>query len=112
MFAKIKNWILSLNEEGVPLPLLRDPKAKTGSVTLTMFWISFNIAILTLAGKITKVIGDVDYSNVLWLLGLTGSFYLGRRIQGDGKNMSLEGNAEESKEKDNAQSKEESEPPV
>jgi hypothetical protein len=72
-----------MNEGGFPLPMLRDPKTKKGSVTLTMFWISFNIAILTLAGKITKVLGDVDYSNVLWLLGITGSFYLGRKMQSD-----------------------------
>lgn len=91
MFEKIKNWLLKMNREGMPMPMLKDPKTGKGSVTLTMFWISFNIAILTLAGKFTKILGDVDYSNVLWLLGLTGSFYLGRKLQGDGKNMTLSG---------------------
>jgi hypothetical protein len=72
------------------MPLLRDNKTGKGSYTLTMFWMSFNLSIILLAGKVTKLVGDVDYSNVLWLLGLTGSFYLGRKIQGDGKKMTIE----------------------
>jgi hypothetical protein len=95
MFEKIKNWLLRMNEEGIPLPMLRDPKNGKGSVTLTMFWISFNIAVLTLAGKITKVIGDVDYSNVLWLLGLTGGMYLGRKFQAGKDSVTVESDSKE-----------------
>lgn len=78
-----------MNQNGVYLPLLSD-KGR-GSYTLTMFWITFNIAIITLVGKVTKLLDGVDYSNVLWLLGLTGSFYLGRRIQGDKNGFSVDG---------------------
>ena len=70
--------------------MLRDPKSGKGSVTLTMFWISFNVSLLTLAGKFTKVLGDVDYSNVLWLLGLTGGMYLGRKFQASKEGVSVD----------------------
>jgi hypothetical protein len=55
-----------------------------------MWFISFNIAIITLIGRVTKVLGDVDYNSVLWLFGITGSFYLGRKMQRDANgSMSL-----------------------
>ena len=87
---KLKLFFSKLNEKGIPIPMIRDPKNGRGSITITMFWVSFNIAILTLAGKVTQVIGDIDYSNVLWLLGLTGGMYLGRKIQGDGKKLTID----------------------
>jgi hypothetical protein len=79
------------NTKGIPLPLLRDPKSGLGSYTLTMFFLAFNVAIVTLIGKVTNYLGNVEYSNVLWLLGLTGSFYLGRGLRGDGKRLELDG---------------------
>lgn len=96
MFEKLQKIFLKANSEGIPLPLLRDNKTGKGSYTLTMFWMSFNLSIILLAGKVTKIVGDVDYNNVLWLLGLTGSFYLGRKIQGDSKKMTIEQKEEES----------------
>jgi hypothetical protein len=48
-----------------------------------------------LAGKITKVIGDVDYSNVLWLLGLTGGMYLGRKFQAGKDSVTVESDSKE-----------------
>ncbi len=75
--------------------MLRDPKTGKGSVTLTMFWIAFNVSLLTLAGKITKVLGDVDYSNVLWLLGLTGGMYLGRKFQTSKDGVSVDEGSKE-----------------
>ena len=95
MLDKFKSLMLRWNEEGLPIPLLRDGK-KQGSYTLTMMIISFNVAVLTLFGKITQVLGDVNYWEVLALLGLTSGLYVGRKYQvsKDGK-MSLEGKVDE-----------------
>jgi len=86
---KLHEAVRKAHERGIPLPLIRDNGR--GSLTATMFWVSFNIAIFLLAGKVTKLVGDVDYNNVMWLLGLTGGFYLGRKVTGDGKKISVEG---------------------
>ena len=69
-----------MNKNGIPLPLLRDPTTSQGSVSLTMMVTSFAICLVTLAGKITKVLGEVDYSNCLWLFGITASLYFGRKL--------------------------------
>jgi hypothetical protein len=71
----------SSNTNGIPFPVLRDPQTGKGSVTLTMWFITFNIAIITLIGRVVKLLNGVDYDSVLWLFGITGGFYLGRKIQ-------------------------------
>lgn len=69
-----------MNKKGIPLPLLRDPTTGQGSVSLTMMVTSFAICLVTLAGKITKVIGEVEYANCLWLFGICSSLYFGRKM--------------------------------
>jgi len=41
---------------------------------------SFTVCVGTLAGKVTHMIGEVDYSNCLWLFGICSSLYFGRKI--------------------------------
>lgn len=69
-----------MNKKGIPLPLLRDPTTGQGSVSLTMMVTSFAICLVTLAGKITRVIGEVEYANCLWLFGICSSLYFGRKM--------------------------------
>lgn len=94
MLEKIKNWLLSANAQGIPLPLLKDLKSGTGSYTLTMYFITFNLAVFTLLGKVTKLVGDVDYNNVLWLYGMSASIYLGRKYQKKGDEVTIESGEE------------------
>lgn len=82
----IKDKLIAANEDGIPLPLIRDQHMNGGSLPGTMFFISFNVALVTLIGKLTKYLGDVDYSNVLWLVGVTGSFWV---IEALGKKISI-----------------------
>lgn len=89
LVKKLKELAIKSNDHGIAIPLLRDNRTKRGSYTLTMFWVSFNVAILTLLGKVTKMIGEVEYTNVLWLLGITGSLYMGRAFRKDGDKFEL-----------------------
>lgn len=79
VLEKLKSLLNKANTSGVPIPLLRDTNGKP-SYTVTFFFISFNIAILALAGKITKYLGEIEYGNVLQLYVISGSFYLGRKF--------------------------------
>jgi hypothetical protein len=79
MFEKLKNWLIQANDKGLPIPLLRDKG--TASYTATMMMISFAVSIVLLGGKAMDKMGGVDYENVLMLLGLTSSLYLGRKYQ-------------------------------
>ena len=96
----LKNKLIELNEEGIPLPLIRDPHINAGSFPLTMMFISFNVCLLALIGKLDGKLGGVDYNNALWLFSICGGFYLGRKIQGDGKSIAIssDDNKQESKE--------------
>jgi hypothetical protein len=94
---KLLELLKVANEKGIYIPLLRDTMTGKGSVTLTMFWIAFNIAILALIGKVSKLAGDIEYSSVIWLYAVTGAFYLGRKIQ-TGKNGVDLGDSTEKKE--------------
>lgn len=90
MVNKIKEMILNSHEKGIPLPMLRDPKTNQPSVTLTMFVVSFTVSVTTLVGKITELLGSVEYSNTLWLLSITGGMYLGRKFQNNDKGVTVE----------------------
>lgn len=89
MLDKLEKFISDMNSKGIPIPLARDPKTGAGSLTFTMAVVSFGICVILLAGRLTKVIGNVDYDNALWLLGLTLSTYLGRQYQKNGKQVTL-----------------------
>lgn len=89
MIEQLAKFFSNLNRNGIPIPLARDPKTNKGSLTFTMAVVSFGCCILLLAGKITNLIGDVDYDNALWLLGMTLSAYLGRQYQKSGKDISI-----------------------
>lgn len=91
MLEKLEKLISDMNSKGIPVPMARDPKTGVGSITATMVVVSFGVCLILLAGKVTKVIGSVDYDNALWLLGLALSAYLGRQFQKNGKQGSLGG---------------------
>lgn len=75
IFKTLYRIAVKYNEKGIPIPLIRDKHMNGGSLPGTMFFISFNIAMITLIGKITEKLGSVDYSNVMWLMGVTGGFW-------------------------------------
>ena len=81
MKDKIINTLNKLNKEGFPIPLLKDSKTNKGSLTMTMFWISFNLTVLFALGKVSKLVGEVDFWEMLALTGMMGGFYVGRKYQ-------------------------------
>ncbi len=88
LVEKIKQFILKLNNFGVPLPLLRDPKQSAPSVSLTMLFISFNVVLLGMIGKIAKVL-DIDLTQAIYWFGICATLYFGRNMSGNGKSIEL-----------------------
>lgn len=86
---KLTNLVNGANGKGVPIPMIRDPKTGLGSVSLTLTFLSFNLVLFGLVGKLTKFLGEVDMTNGLWLFGICASLYFGRRISGDGKTIEV-----------------------
>lgn len=86
---KLKELVRKMNELGIPMPMIRDPKTGKASVTLTMMFLSFNTALLGQLGKVTKILGDVDMTSAIMLFTTTAGLYLGRRFQNDANNKTL-----------------------
>ncbi len=80
MKAKVEpklSFIQNINQNGIPLPLIRI-KGKS-SFTGTLVFLSFNLCLLGHIGKITKLIGDVDMNSAQWLFGSTLVAFVGNK---------------------------------
>lgn len=85
---KIRDFVTKMNEAGVPLPMARVNGAPT--LTGTMVILSFTTCLLGQLGKISKLLGEVDLTQANYLLGICLAAYLGRRIQTNGKDVTID----------------------
>ena len=98
----LKAILLKLNQKGIIIPLLYDNNRKRGSVTLTMYWISYQLCLIGLIGKWAKLL-DLQYSDCIWLLAVSGGFYLGRSVSSDKHgNVDVGGGEEKRRDYDDA----------
>lgn len=81
IFSSMKDFITKMNEQGVPIPLIREKGQP--SLTATMTFLSFNTALLGQIGKITKHFGEIDLTQANYLFMICLGAYLGRRMQGN-----------------------------
>lgn len=86
---KLKSIIQAMNERGIPIPTLRDPKNGLPSVTLTMMLISFSLIVVGIIGKWSKGL-DIDMSQSMTLFLTTSGLYLGRKMTGTDKKVELQ----------------------
>jgi hypothetical protein len=105
MWAELKKTLSDLNKDGFPLPMVRDPKTGKGSITATSYWISLNLCVLCALLFVASIVAHLSstfapaaetqqaiqsaasYSMQLFLA--CGGFYLGRKMQGDGKKIDV-----------------------
>lgn len=96
MLDKFKEFVKTLNEYGVPLPMLRIDGKPT--FTGTMVFISFNTALLGQIGKVTNLLGPVDLTQANYLFLIALGAYLGRKIQGSKDKVEIESTQDSEKE--------------
>jgi hypothetical protein len=82
MMEKLKQLARKMNDLGIPLPNVRDPKTGKGSVSLTLVFISFNLCLVGIVGKWSKVL-DVDINQAINLFMVCAGLYWGRKFQHD-----------------------------
>lgn len=80
MLDKIKAFITKMNEKGIPIPMIRDPKTSMPSISLTMMVISFIIVLLGLLGKSAKMLDGVDLQQAIYWFMITSGLYFGRSL--------------------------------
>lgn len=85
MKEKWLSFVRGMNERGFPIPTIRDPKTKLGSMSLTLVFISFNFCLLAMIGKAAGFLGGIDPSQALNLFMVCAGLYWGRKFQKDEK---------------------------
>jgi hypothetical protein len=78
-----------MNAQGIPLPMVRDPKLGRGDVALTLVVLSSIYVQVALVGKWAGWLGGVDPSQAMnWFYGCS-ALYWARKLSVDGKKTSL-----------------------
>ena len=91
LMKKWKELCRKLNEKGIPVPLVRDPKKDRGSVSLTLVFISFNVWLVSIVGKAADVLGGMDTDSALQMFLATAGLYWGRKLTSGKGETSLDG---------------------
>jgi hypothetical protein len=80
MLEKLKELLKKANENGIYLPMVRDPKTGAGSVSLTLVVMSFTACIVGLIGKWSGYLGGIDMTQALNLFMVCAGLYWGRKL--------------------------------
>lgn len=88
--AKWDKLVRDLNEKGIPIPMLRDPKTKMSSVSLTLMGAAFGMWLIGVIGKVSGLLDGVDVDSAFNMFIATASLYFGRRLKSDNGKMELE----------------------
>ena len=117
LIASWKQAVINLNEKGIPLPMVRDPKTKKPSATLTLVVVSAGLCIISilfmLSTSVAKLTTDFTlnpetlaeikqaFDSSFQFLIVAISAYLGRKLQRDPKGeLTMESKPAEKSEED------------
>ncbi len=81
LYTKWKHLVNKMNNKGVPLPTVRDPKTGLGSISLTLVFVSSVLVIVGIVGKWAKIAGEIDMNNAMEFLYTSCALYFGRQWQ-------------------------------
>jgi hypothetical protein len=94
-----KKFVGDMNTKGIPVPTIRDPKTGFGSISLTLVFLSFNLVLIGLIGKYSKMLDGVDVGQATTLFGVCAALYFGRKISRDSKGLTTVEDSSEDKAK-------------
>lgn len=89
-----KGLFNKLNEFGLPLPMVRDPKTNKSSVSLTLVFLSSIYVQLALLNMFAQMFKGVDITNALYWHGMCLALYFGRSFKKDGNKVDISGDKE------------------
>lgn len=81
LYDKWRHLVNKMNNKGVPLPTIRDPKSGLGSISLTLVFISSVLVIIGIVGKWSKIAGEIDMNNAMEFFYTSCALYFGRQWQ-------------------------------
>jgi hypothetical protein len=85
LIEKWKDIVNAANARGIPLPMVRDPVSKLGSVSLSLVVMSSFLVVAGIIGKWSNKWGTIDIANALQFFYASCFLYFGRNIPAFGK---------------------------
>lgn len=82
LYEKWKEIVSKANSLGIPAPTIRDPKTGTGSISLTLVFVSSMLVIIGIVGKWSNIAGTIDMGNAMEFFYASAALYFGRQWQG------------------------------
>jgi len=89
MPEKLKEFINKMNEKGIPIILLKDPKTGCGSVSLTLVFLSSLYVQAGLLGSVAATFKGIDIQQALFWHYATLGLYFGRNVSSNGKSVEI-----------------------
>ena len=81
ILSRMRAFSVKMNQLGIPIWTIRDPKTGLGSVSLTLLFVSSVLVLVGLIGKWSGKLGGVDVSNALQFFYAASALYFGRKFQ-------------------------------
>lgn len=78
---KWKQFVRDMNQKGIPVPTIRDPKTGFGSISLTLVFLSSVIIITGIVGKSAGALGGLDMNMAMEFFWTSTALYFGRQFQ-------------------------------
>jgi hypothetical protein len=77
VLTKWKEFVVKMNDRGVPLPMVRDPNTLEGSVSLTLVVMSSFLVVVGIVGKAAGLIGGIDMNSAFNFFYASTTLYFG-----------------------------------
>lgn len=85
IYGTWKAFVARMNASGIPMPLIRDPKERMGSVSLTLLFLASLWVQVGLLGKFSHIFGDVNLDQAMQFFYATSALYFGRKFSSKDK---------------------------
>ncbi len=75
--TKWKQFVVKMNDKGVPIPMVRDPNTLEGSVSLTLVFFSTTLVMAGILSKWAGFLGGVDMNSAFNFFYASTTLYFG-----------------------------------
>lgn len=77
ILGKWKQFIVKMNDKGIPVPMVRDPNTLEGSVSLSLVCVSTLLVVIGIVGKWSGHLGGIDMVNAMQFFYASCTLYFG-----------------------------------
>ena len=78
--SEMNKIIDKITRRGIPLPLIRDPHTKRGSVALTLVFMSYTLWLASVVGKISGLLDMGNPQDLFNMVVACFGLYFGRKL--------------------------------